>query len=168
MPFVYVFSKKARTNAIPLSALVTIAIAIAMKPEQAANKTFHITNPSPIPLERISAEILAAVGLKVATFGAAKQSVWLFHKVVQFFSFAFTPLRGFAKQLHYYEYYLMEDRSYDTTNLEALLGPGILSSLQIPHDFIGSMMTQYLRCIETRGVKSIGATKTENTAALHS
>lgn len=150
IPFLY--SKDAFLNLMPIDIAIDWMMKISSNPE-AIGKTFNITNPLPFPMGDITKQTFEALNIKIPVFGAPKWFTKFYFSTFYFISFIIKPLRGLAKKLYYYKYYMTEYNVYDMKNTKEIIGDDLVNQFQFAPNFIENITREFIDKMEEIFVK---------------
>ncbi len=142
IPFLY--SKSAFLNLMPIDIAIRWMLEISSN-SKAIGKTFHIANPLPFPMKDITRQTFDALNIRIPIFSAPKSFIKLCFSFLYYISFIIKPIRGFAKKLYYYKYYMTEYNVYDMKNTKEVIGQDIVNQFHFSHDFIQNIAKEFIK-----------------------
>lgn len=147
IPFPY--SKSAFLNLMPIDIAIKWILEISSN-SKALSKTFHIANPLPFPMKDITRQTFDALNIKIPIFSAPKWFIKLCFSFLYYVSFIIKPIRGFAKKLYYYRYYMTEYNVYDMKNTKEIMGQNIVDQFHFAPDFIQNIAKEFIQKLNNK------------------
>jgi len=147
--FPFPYSKSAFLNLMPIDIGIEWILKISSNSE-ALGKTFHITNPLPFPIKDVIKQTFEALNIQIPIFMAPRWFIKLFFFLLNFISFIIKPIRGLAKKLFYYRYYMTEYNIYDMKNTKEVIGQDLVNQFHFSSNFIQNIATEFIQKFEKK------------------
>ena len=147
--FPFFYSKIAFLNLMPIDIAIKWMLKISSN-SKALGRTFHIANPLPFSMKEITIQTFNALNIKIPVFGVPKWFIKLCFSFLYYISFIIKSIRGFAKKLYYYKYYMTEYNTYDMKNTKEIIGQDIVNQFNFPPDFIQNIAREFIKKLDNK------------------
>lgn len=148
IPFLFPYSKGVFLNLMPIDIAINWMLKIVENSET-IGKTFNITNPSPFSMKDITKQTFEALDIKIPVFGAQRWFIKSYFSILFYLSFIIKPLKGLARKLYYYRYYMTEYNIYDMKNTKGIVGQNLSDQFYFPDDFIRNLAREFVKKLNT-------------------
>ena len=142
-PIPFLYCKKSILNLMPVERAIDWITKIS-EDRGALNNIFHITNPKPFSMQKITNETFRALHFNLIIISASRTLTSIYYQALFLLGFCLKGLRPLSKRVSTYKNYMLGSVLYDMTNTKKVLGEEIISGLALDEEFLYTVIKDFL------------------------